>query len=648
MKIKRTRNRPTKSCLECNRRKQKCDRKSPCRHCISRGVAGRCIYQEQPKQPINQTSNKKPASHGSEGSESNASDFEESSDLGYTTHGSGALREIEKIASFPPPKARVGRGGSTCLLNRHIIQQSLPHKTVMDLLTRTFFKEINRVYEVVYEPIFWRDYDEWWSKPDNNDSDINKLDFALLMIRICILSTHILAVTDRDITSQNNLLAEYSQSPGKLENNLCCLAADLESKRPQKHSFLVVQHMFFRVCYLKNKGKIKHSWFVLADTVKEAHEIGLHLEDTLTLDMSELDRELRRRLFWSLYVWDRFMCTFLGRWPLIPEDHCDISLPHDSIQAITTTPEVLTHFTDRLYHIHVARFISKTMGSKSWKMDQYDPVVVAQNHARFEKEILCKLPRALSLTMADTSWDVAFPVLAVKREDLHLSLYAAVAGLYRGFTNPWEQNTNSDNVQEEEPSVLVITYFERLITELCNILDSSMRLYEMCQNNPHTEGLFMIPMSMVEALSQIGLCFRAAESQKAAKWAMRNAEWARAINYRLQFDVCKKFGAAYAVLKHQSQNSRIAKQGMLILSELASQIQSFSNSGKSIFANIQSSPTEEGLSFTTGNVAWENMDQVPAFPLDQSTIDDRLFDWVDFATSSDRSWFFDAQAELFA
>ena len=38
------RNRGLLSCLECHRRKQKCDRLLPCRDCVQRGVPQKCNY----------------------------------------------------------------------------------------------------------------------------------------------------------------------------------------------------------------------------------------------------------------------------------------------------------------------------------------------------------------------------------------------------------------------------------------------------------------------------------------------------------------------------------------------------------------------------------------------------------------------------
>jgi hypothetical protein len=326
------------------------------------------------------------------------------------------------------------------------------------------------------------------------------------------------------------------------------------------------------------------------------------------------------------------MSTFLGRWPLIPEDHCDIDLPHDNIQAITTSPNILTQYTDRLFQAHVARFISHTMGSNAWKKDQYDHALVAQSIQLFEENIIRRLPPALSVINPDRTWDISLPSLAVKRETLHMAIYSAVAGLYRAFSSPWEMATKTANEDNEGCEDLNVSYYCSLMNELCNVLDSSMILYDM-RPSSQTEGFFMAPMSMVEALSQIGLCFRAAQSQQAAQWSFRNCEMARKIDHQLRFDVCEKFKRAFRMLEDHKSESKIAKHGAHILSEIASQIGSHYEREQTVFVAAQNFSHEQ-LTINM-SLPGENISTY------QTIEENEPFDWTHFITSPDRSWFFE-------
>jgi hypothetical protein len=255
-------------------------------------VAECCSYQETKPKPS--TSRER-----GESSDSDSLEMDKSAELGYMKHGPGALQEVDRANLVSRPRKKQFDLSHPSQQNLRTMQRMLPKKPIIDKLIAIFFKEVNRVYEMIYEPIFMRDYELWWSQLHDAGSNT---DFALLILRLCILSVQSMKGLDQDFTIQQNQPVDTLNSPVKLGKRLCHIAEDLHFRRPRKHSLLVVQHMFFHVCYLKNRGQIKDSWLVLADTVREAHEIGLHLEKP---GVSELDQELWRRAFWNLYVWDR-------------------------------------------------------------------------------------------------------------------------------------------------------------------------------------------------------------------------------------------------------------------------------------------------------------------------------------------------------
>ncbi|CRG92388.1 RNA replicase polyprotein [Talaromyces islandicus] len=258
----------------------------------------------------------------------------------------------------------------------------------------------------------------------------------------------------------------------------------------------------------------------------------------------------------------------------------------------------------------------KSMGSKNWKKDQYDSSTVAHSIQMFEENVVRQVPPALSVTNTDKTWDISLPSLAVKRETLHMAIYSAVAGLYRGFANPWKLATKATGISDEDRGCedLNILSYSNLMTELCKVLDSSMKLYDM-QSSSQTEGFFMAPMSMIEALSQLGLCFRASRSCQAATWSFRNPEMARKIDHQLRFYVCEKFQLAFRMLEDHSLKSKIAQHGARILSEIALEIGSYYEKEQTVFLPAESPSSYEQLG--------------------------EAFDWTQFLTSPDRSWFFE-------
>lgn len=322
---KKTRRKPIKSCLECNRRKQKvhrlqslqlasltryqCDRQKPCNHCISRRVKHLCVYSTSTPhgrrarnrhQPNRLASPPLPVDNPERSSSNTLSPHESDSEtekgpLEYLTRESNALQDssLDIFSKIDPVRSR---------------QWGLwPQKCLTDLLIRIFLEEINRIYEVIHGSSFEAKYAVWWAAQETKangdpgaalaDEDI---DFGILIIRSCLLSLQTLP--SPKYPTQGILKTH----PEAVEQWLYTLANDLDkSQSPdRKPSLETVQHRFFHTGYSKNYGKIRESWSSLSAAVKDAHEMGLHLKDP-GIPLDETEMELRRRTFWSLYFWDR-------------------------------------------------------------------------------------------------------------------------------------------------------------------------------------------------------------------------------------------------------------------------------------------------------------------------------------------------------
>ncbi|RAO67957.1 uncharacterized protein BHQ10_003969 [Talaromyces amestolkiae] len=66
------------------------------------------------------------------------------------------------------------------------------------------------------------------------------------------------------------------------------------------------------------------SWVWLGSAVRIAQDIGLHIESG---PWSTVEREMRRRLWWGIYAWDRLLSLELGKPISIHDQDCDVDLP---------------------------------------------------------------------------------------------------------------------------------------------------------------------------------------------------------------------------------------------------------------------------------------------------------------------------------
>jgi hypothetical protein len=126
------------------------------------------------------------------------------------------------------------------------------------------------------------------------------------------------------------------------------------------------------------------AWTWLASAVRISQDIGLHCE---TGPWPIIEGEMRRRVWWGIYVWDRHMSLELGRPLLIEDGDCDVSLPaaiddhyiHDTGMMVPNGVTPLTNFI--LPIIHVVRAVSQLI--KTLKSPIISPSTLATFDTHF-------------------------------------------------------------------------------------------------------------------------------------------------------------------------------------------------------------------------------------------------------------------------
>lgn len=126
------------------------------------------------------------------------------------------------------------------------------------------------------------------------------------------------------------------------------------------------------------------AWTWLASAVRISQDIGLHCE---TGPWPLIEGEMRRRVWWGIYVWDRHMSLELGRPLLIEDTDCDVNLPaaiddhyiHDAGMIVPNGVSPLTNFI--LPIIHVVRAVSQLI--KTLKSPLIAPTTLATFDSHF-------------------------------------------------------------------------------------------------------------------------------------------------------------------------------------------------------------------------------------------------------------------------
>ncbi|KAK3394508.1 hypothetical protein B0H63DRAFT_517631 [Podospora didyma] len=455
---------PPVSCGECQRRKQKCNRLFPCNHCLKRGVAHLCRFVS--KAPISKVNKSDLATDGQsrsskkrnldssdedgESSEAPYHDAEQSSidvsdalnALGYMPHtyhlvlgGSGngpkvvkdlvemngpAQSEEHRAAmAAVPPKPYTGE--SSIVATGHNREHVLTN--MADCLVDNWLGGANYHYYALYPAEFRTQYDGWWATPHNRVTP----ELTSLILRVCACSA--LYIIDDNV--KDRLETELKADALTLARRMHTEAEKLSASIPPGKGGLVqVQQLFLTAFYFKSAEKWTEAWHSLGAAIREANEIGLH-QDTLSEGMSEFDREMRRRLWGILYMWDFALGSMLSRPLLVNHADCTFEMPTLALETDPGQPYQPSPFRHMNLHCRMCLDLAAELANRS--NNDEDGTQLASRLRDVVVKWFRSLPAEYALRNADTHWDDEHHWVVFQRRYLHLVGYMSLFGPLKPF-----------------------------------------------------------------------------------------------------------------------------------------------------------------------------------------------------------------------
>ena len=172
----------------------------------------------------------------------------------------------------------------------------------------------NYHYFALFPSRFRTQYEEWWAT-DSLSSELTSL-----ILRVCACS--LLFFEDGGVKKRLEL--DLKADTMTLANRMHEAARDLSNSIPHGMGGLIhVQQLFLTASWLKSTERWNEAWHALSGAIRAAYEIGrrpppsraaelawvadipagLH-QDSSSQNISEFDREMRRRIWCLLYSWD--------------------------------------------------------------------------------------------------------------------------------------------------------------------------------------------------------------------------------------------------------------------------------------------------------------------------------------------------------
>lgn len=211
----------------------------------------------------------------------------------------------------------------------------LPPKSATTSLLHSYYGALHVMMPLLHWPTLQHDVEELYQP-----GGMQRAPKSWLSMFFAVLTVGSLFCTDPhlDRTYRAGEFLEVSRSLADPWNN----DFDLDNIRA---SFLTS----IALCELNLKSA---AWACLGHVVRAAQDLGLHLE---TGTRSRLDADMRRRVWWAIYVVDQTMALEMGRPALIHDSDCDVALP-EPIDDHFLSPEgpVHPHNAEPLTHsLHV-------------------------------------------------------------------------------------------------------------------------------------------------------------------------------------------------------------------------------------------------------------------------------------------------------
>ena len=180
--------------------------------------------------------------------------------------------------------------------------QRIPSRSAVDCLVRMFFEGVNWIHGFIEPKRFFSHYGSWWTKFSSRCA--NDVEFGILILRVCAYSAQFLPSRSYTADTIHGVpISTIRESSHRIAIELAQICEMAGAMR----SFTGVQSHCLLATYLKNEGRMEDAWNLMGIIINTAFSLGFHVESAprIPSHIDELEREMRRRVFCNLYIWDR-------------------------------------------------------------------------------------------------------------------------------------------------------------------------------------------------------------------------------------------------------------------------------------------------------------------------------------------------------
>lgn len=206
----------------------------------------------------------------------------------------------------------------------------LPAREVADALVEAYFDRVHPNYLIFHRGTFQVQYESIWV---DLKRPIREFESAL------ICSVFMMFVFGAQVLEHHD-----GEKSAQLQRQYLELVQSRTYQLLHTTSLLNVQAILLLQLHQHNASERNTSWALLGCASRMALSLGMHREGA-TGGFDSIEKELRRRIWWTLYVFEQNLCAILGRPSAIDDSEVTISLPNENMLdgADCVPPDYLDH-----------------------------------------------------------------------------------------------------------------------------------------------------------------------------------------------------------------------------------------------------------------------------------------------------------------
>ncbi|CAO2649041.1 Nn.00g099900.m01.CDS01 [Neocucurbitaria sp. VM-36] len=253
----------------------------------------------------------------------------------------------------------------------------------LESLISAFFDHINPDFPVLHEALFREAYEAWLANP-------GKADPAWLCSFLCVL---LLARRVPRVSFPEDQERQWWRRVQTLLPVVIFTSSDM-----------AVQALMLAAMHLHNTNHRDACWNLTGTAIRIAFAIGLHQDKVSTLQ-TPLARELRKRLWWTLYAFEQIQVSSYDRPSAIEHLGSKVSCPNERIigMASYSPPDYCKWFNRLVVHLGSACRAPKTIKSNASEESYVGPLSPAAGVMRDLERWKDSIPHPLRIEALDTS-----------------------------------------------------------------------------------------------------------------------------------------------------------------------------------------------------------------------------------------------------